>query len=952
MSWAARNLAAYIATGPIIFPITPNTGALSLAGKPASKRPIVPGTGALTLTPAAPILDASHKITPGTGALNLTGQLVGGLAAQSNIISREYVGDGASTRSFNSFGYIPLFVIVVGKDGSGNTVGALKNAAMPTTESQPFEEGVASGGAHRHDRIISIDANGFTVGPDLNVTGRNYAYVMFPAGRFGAVTTGNYTGNTVGAPGHATLNVAATTISGLGPGSTQFVQTQYCNSTWWHPSGSTPYTPGTPLVLGGRRIIRDSDSAVVAEVTGFINQSSANGVGYILGSIAAWHWEEQLIELHTLVPDLLLLMSDDDPGIAIPATVAPPPTNSMTGWSGNNIGDPGFFASNTEPVLHIPDTNGLSYNSDGKKYHWLALKGGAGDLKMKTFQYTGTGDQGAPIDFTGCGFDPEWVYLFRAGDLFHWSKRTTNIIGLHNSRRWNDGQGDHIFVNPAYTVDFITDGVQFPATNSAWNVLGNEYTILCIGVAIPAEVISITPAAGALTITGKTPVVREFHNPRVPFVGTLQFTGQLAKILKQIRITVGTALGSGSAGGGAEWGGFEWGEGEWGSDSSGPQSSLNLVGQQARVEIAIGPIKPGTGSLSLVGKTPVISTPAITRRITPKTASLIFTLKHPTVRRLRPLIPKTGKLSLTGKAAKTKGKGHPITPGTAEEPPTGGIQIIGRQPVLKIGIKPGTGALSLTGRTPFVRPPDIPVFTHTGALNLVGQQPRPRITITPNTGALVLDGEAGIIKQSIPPRTTTNTGVLGLVGQQPILETSLIPETGELQLPTFNTEPIVERNVQYITPIAGNLSISGVSPATNPIVIVSQKITPNTGALNLVGQQPIVQTGAGATITPNTGSLILTGQTPIVLQSGGSATITPGCGALNLVGQRCRIRTPQPPIPPTPGPTGGGIGLPTPRKLPFWPKTIVRATGRIIGPPAVLQGWARVEENEMALFDD
>lgn len=840
MSWAARNLAAYLKSGPSTTLITPSTGTLSTTGKPASVRPIHGNAGSLALTGGA--VRTIVGIKPSTGALTTTGQAAVA-ATKSQIISVEYVGDGASSRSFSSLGFTPLFVIVVGKDGSGNVVGALKNAFMPATESQPFQETIAAGGAARLDRIISLDANGFTVGPDLNVNGRNYAYVMFPAGRAGSITSGTYLGNTISAPGHASLVVSATEIHGNPSGSTQFVQPQYCLSTWYRPASNTPYTVGTPLVLGGRRMIRDSDGAVLAEATHFNTQSSCDGIGYILGNESNWHWEDQYIELHTLVPDLLLITCDDSPGQGVPGTITPPPTNSAIGWSLNSIGAPAFFASNTESVLHIPDTSGTSYNNDGKRYHWFALKGdaaGSGGVLMKTFQYTGTGDGPYPIDLVGCGFDPEWAYLQRAGDQFHWSKRTRNILGAHTSRRWLDGTGDHVLTNPAYTVDFISDGIEFPATNSIWNVLGTEYTVTLIGIA--GSVAANIPNTGALALTGQTPGIR------------------LSR-----KITPNTA-------------------------------ELHFIGQQPRITPAPNRITPSTGSLGLTGKNPIRA-------------------------QKRVITPKVGKLTTEGKAVKTKeSKGHKVIVGTAEDPPSGGLQLFGTRPVLKTSIRPGTGTLSATGQRCFVRPPDFPIFTHTGALALTGQAPKQIIPIRPGTGALHATGEAALVNLSFPKRITVGSGTLGFIERQPVLKAGVIPVAGALLFETFNTEPTLEREITntVIRPGAGSLNF--LTEAASIVVPVITFITPGTGSM-----------GGGGTcicnfpITPNTGALIVTGQ-PVIVE----VTVVP--------------------LPQTPQPQAGGPALPTPRKLPFWPKTIISARGRIVQPPPTFHGTARVEENELEIF--
>ena len=55
---------------------------------------------------------------------------------------------------------------------------------------------------------------------------------------------------------------------------------------------------------------------------------------------------------------------------------------------------------------------------------------------------------------------------------------------------------------------------------------------------------------------------------------------------------------------------------------------------------------------------------------------------------------------------------------------------------------------------------------------------------------------------------------------------------------------------------------------------------------------------------------------------------------------------PEPPIIVLPQP-GGGIGLPHPRKLPFWSAPGVRAAVRVRGPAGGVEAGLRAEEDEM-----
>lgn len=911
MSWAARILAEYISAGGTST-ITPGTGALNVTGQPVSLRPLHPASGALAITGQQPIVRQTTLITPGTGALNLTGQNAAP-ATQSEIISNEYVGDGASSRSFASARFVPLAVIVIGKDGSGNVVGAIKTPDMPAGKCMPFLQNSSTGDAARSNRITSLDANGFTVGADLNVTGRNYAYIMFPAGRAKTVNTGTFLGPGGRGDVNSTLNVPSG--SGTISGTAVFTATGDEASGWRRPIGSNVYVAGITLIPGGRRLIRNSDGAVLAEVTAAIDANNATGIGYISGSIGGnqWHWEEYYVDVPGFgaVPDMLLYFADDSADGSQPLTVVAPAfmAANNASWQGTGAGErDAFFGSDPLDMrLHV-NVGGRGFLAKGVRFHWLAFKANesATGVKMALFQYT---SDGLARSITGLDFAPEWMFSFGGNNDFKWAKKTTNIIGASKARAWIDGTGD---LNQ-YDYTFNSDGFSVPAgPGENLNNDTEKYTILLFSAA--PVVSAITPSTGALALTGKQATVT-----------AKTFT----------RIT------------------------------------------------------PNTGELHLTGKQPTV-TPHVTK-ITPGTGSLIFTPRNPIRAQKRVITPKTGKLSLTGKAAKTKAsKGH-ITVGTAEDPPTGGLQIVGKQPVLKIGIKPGTGSLNITGQKPFVRPPEFPILTHTGSLNITGQAARRIVTITPKTGALTADGQAAILNQSFPTRLTIDSAHLGFQGQQPILKTTIIPDTGALNIETFNTEPILERAVTNtrITPLTGNLSISGVSPDTTPEVVIDFVRTPFTGALNLQGRTPIVRVTQNEMITPGTGALVITGKPVAIAGShiiipgtgalnftgrqpiqdfgiipgtgtlGGGpcppciSTITPNTGALNIVGQPVIVQVTT--TPPTPPPlqiseVGGGVGLPHPRKLPFWPKPVQMVRGRIVEPAAGFKGRGHVEESEIELL--
>lgn len=93
-------------------------------------------------------------------------------------VTGEYTGDGTATKAIH-VGFQPKVAIVIPQAAS--TVMRIKTN-QENTESHNF------GNAYNNDHIISLDANGFTVGDgtgssnELNVNARVYTYIAFGAG--------------------------------------------------------------------------------------------------------------------------------------------------------------------------------------------------------------------------------------------------------------------------------------------------------------------------------------------------------------------------------------------------------------------------------------------------------------------------------------------------------------------------------------------------------------------------------------------------------------------------------------------------------------------------------------------------------------------------------------------------------------------------------------------------
>lgn len=140
-------------------------------------------------------------------------------------------------------------------------------------------------------------------------------------------------------------------------------------------------------------------------------------------------------------------------------------------------------------------------------------------------------------------------------------------------------------------------------------------------------------------------------------------------------------------------------------------------------------------------------------------------------------------------------------------------------------------------------------------------------TITPNSGAL---------KLSLSSTVAVAYAALALSGAAPVLSMSgqnvtIVPNSGTLIVTTAGLTS------QVITPNAGALSLIGQAPSVNA---VSSVIAPNAGSLAFSGAIPLQTL---TLLPPAAGNLALTGVAPLVTVYQ-AAVITPSAGALNLAG--------------------------------------------------------------------
>jgi uncharacterized repeat protein (TIGR01451 family) len=110
-------------------------------------------------------------------------------ASDFRVATGTYTGNGALTRSITGLGFQPDALIVQGDDGQPP---AVKSASMSGTDSKElgFQRPMYS------NIVASLDADGFTVGPDgwMNSNGDHYHWVAFQTAP-GYMVVGSYTGD-------------------------------------------------------------------------------------------------------------------------------------------------------------------------------------------------------------------------------------------------------------------------------------------------------------------------------------------------------------------------------------------------------------------------------------------------------------------------------------------------------------------------------------------------------------------------------------------------------------------------------------------------------------------------------------------------------------------------------------------------------------------------------------
>jgi hypothetical protein len=318
-----------------------------------------------------------------------------------SVVVSVYTGDGTGTRAITGIGYAPGATWVLGTPSS-LLKGAIRFASMPANKSHPWNSDIAAADASRSDRILSLDADGFTVGTDLNANSVLYFHICWPNDPT-VFSTGSYVGS-----GKVGAKNSSLTISGG-------------NNASAAGMGWTASDVGTVF-----RLV--ADNSILGTVTAFVNSSNLTVSGGVNGTYAGntWYCENQTVAMGFSDPDLVMICPGDSIGAPTPACIAPGVPSSMDGMAITPLDGSDYASANTinwvgtgfSPSIAgclagrsvFERLTGAEYDKSTVTYHWMAYKKDLSALPTIT-TVTWTGDGASPRDITSPGFRPTIMFI-------------------------------------------------------------------------------------------------------------------------------------------------------------------------------------------------------------------------------------------------------------------------------------------------------------------------------------------------------------------------------------------------------------------------------------------------------------------------------------------------------------------------------------------------------------
>lgn len=298
-------------------------------------------------------------------ALALLGLDSAAFAAPGYIASGSYRGDGTAARAITGLGFRPI-VLIIKADGARPAI--CSTATLPAGESKVLVGTAAA----VTGRILSLDADGFTVGShnDANALGTDYTWTAFGEGD--AIRVGSYTG----------VGLLGQTISGLGIDPSLVVVLGEAATRVWQRS--TLMTAGTSLPFS-------SDAASTNRITELLADGFAVGTSSDVNALfgryhyIAWadaagstatgrYWGDGLdnsaVTLGGFQPDLVWVKSGGNTaGAQRPAALGGDATLHFESLANFSNGIQALTATGIERGTSA------AVNQGGQAFYWLAARG-------------------------------------------------------------------------------------------------------------------------------------------------------------------------------------------------------------------------------------------------------------------------------------------------------------------------------------------------------------------------------------------------------------------------------------------------------------------------------------------------------------------------------------------------------------------------------------------------
>ncbi len=288
-----------------------------------------------------------------------------GAAAPGYVASGNYTGDGVTARAITGLGFQPVVVIVKGNRADG---AVCRTADMPVGSCKHL----VGTWALQSNRLLSLDADGFTVGTDadVNAAGSSYYWTAFSAGD--AIRVGSYTG----------WGLVSQTVTGLGVDPDLVLVMGEGATRVWHRSGQM--TAGYSLPFSTEFAATNRITDLLADGFKVGSSSDVNGL-FTRYHYIAWrdepgrlatgrYWGDGVdgsaVELGGFQPDYVWVKSGS-------STAGAHRPDALTGDATLHFEALANFTNGIQALTPTGIERGSSaaVNQSGQPFYWLAARG-------------------------------------------------------------------------------------------------------------------------------------------------------------------------------------------------------------------------------------------------------------------------------------------------------------------------------------------------------------------------------------------------------------------------------------------------------------------------------------------------------------------------------------------------------------------------------------------------